>query len=235
MGGVTTTSMGGAPGMGGASGAGGTTQTGAGGTGGGTGSGVDAHADGTGSVDAVVAHDAAVGTNGAYVRTGWTGAYTCTGTCLAGNGNAPNDMPPNAFDNSFQTRWSTNRFQQDFWNANPRQFPLYFTVDMKQVVNVSKVTMHPGCADIFDAPGQLDVLTSVDGTTFTPVATNHKPAVPPNGEACPPTANAVATDTVTFTTTATRFIQIKATQSLVNAHPGSADRYWAIGDFNAFP
>src|SRR5262249_54986694 len=133
------------------------------------------------------------------------------------------------------TRWSTNRFQQDFVNARPTQFPLFFTVDMKQVVNVSKITMHPGCADIFDAAGQLDVLTSVDGTTFTPVVTAHKPAVPPNGEACPPNANAVATDSITFPTTAARFIQLKATMSLIQVHPGSGDRYWAVGEFNAFP
>jgi F5/8 type C domain len=180
--------------------------------------------------------DAALANNGSYVRTGWTATYTCTGTCLAGNGDSPNDTPALAFDGNIQTtRWSTNRFQQDFWNANPRQFPLYFTVDMKQVVNVAKVTMHPSCRDIFDAPGQLDVLVSVDGTTFTPVAMNHKPAVPPNGEACPPNANAVATDTITFPATPARYIQIKATQSIVAAHPGSGDRYWAIGEFNAFP
>jgi hypothetical protein len=169
------------------------------------------------------------------VRTGWTATYTCTGTCLAGNGDSPNDAPALAFDGNYQTRWSTDRFQQDFWNANPRQFPLYFTVDMKQVMEVSKVTMHPSCRDIFDAPGSIDVLVSTDGTTFTSVVTNHKPAIPPNGEACPPTATAVATDTVTFTTTPARYVQIKATQSLVNAHPTSGDKYWAIGEMNVYP
>jgi hypothetical protein len=231
---VTTTGSGGAPGSGGAVGTGGT------GTGGSTDAGsdsaVDAHADATAPIDAVVAHDAPVMAGGAYVRTGWTAAYTCTGTCLAGNGDSPNDRPSLALDGDIlMTRWSTDRFQQDFWNATPRQFPLYFTVDMKQVVNVSKVTMHPSCRDIFDAPGQLDLLVSVDGTTFTPVVTAHRPAVPPNGEACPPNANAVATDTITFTTTAARFIQVKATMSLVTVHPGSGDKYWAIGEFNAFP
>ena len=96
---MTTTSMGGAPGAGGAQGAGGATQAG---TGGNTGPGVDAapevRLDATSSMDAVVAVDAPVANNGSYVRTGWTATYTCTGTCLAGNGNAPNDMPPNAFD-----------------------------------------------------------------------------------------------------------------------------------------
>jgi hypothetical protein len=184
---------------------------------------------------AVAVRDGAVDVSGAYVRTGWLGAYTCTGTCLAPNGDSPQDMPPLAFDGDFQTRWSTDRFQQDFVNARPTQFPLFFTVDMRQVMNVSKITMHPSCRDIFDAPGQLDVLLSLDGTTFAPIVTNHMPAVPPAGERCPPQANAVATDTITFPTTAARYIQLKATQSVVGAHPGSADRYWAIGEFNAFP
>jgi len=218
--------------------AGGGTGGGAGGGAGGTaGSGVDAGLDARGdaSTDAVTVSDAALTASGAYIRTSWTATYTCTVTCLPGNGDSPNDMPALAFDGNFQTRWSTDRNQQDFWNANPRQFPLFFTVDMKQVVNVSKVTMHPSCRDIFDAPGKLDVLVSLDGTTFTPAATNHSPAIPPNGEACPPNANSVATDTITFPTTPARFIQIKATQSLVNAHPTSGDKYWAIGEFNAFP
>ena len=250
QGGASSTGTGGARGTGTggatATGTGGTTATGTGGTtgtGGATGTGGSTPADGgadvrvDASVDAVAVSDAAVATNGSYVRTGWTAAYTCTGTCLVGNGDSPQDTPALALDTNanFTTRWSTNRFQQDFWNANPRQFPLYFTVDMKQVVNVSRVTMHPSCRDIFDAAGQLDVLVSLDGTTFTAVVTAHRPAVPPNGEACPPNANAVATDSITFTRTPARFIQIKATQSLVTAHPGSGDRYWAIGDFNAYP
>lgn len=228
-------------GGGGATGTGGTTEAGSGTEAGLGGSGgmppQDASAEAAVANDAatIEVRDGAVAANGSYVRTGWTGVYTCTGTCLPGNGNAPNDAPPLAFDNSYTTRWSTNRFQQDFLNANPIQFPLYFTVDMRQVMNVSKITMHPGCADIFDAPGQLDVLLSVDGTAFMPIVTAHRPAVPPGGEACPPGANAVATDTVTFATTPARFIRIRATQSIVVAHPGSADRYWAIGEFNAYP
>jgi hypothetical protein len=231
-GGATASGFGGSVGTGGAGGHAGSAGTGTGGASVADG-GVDIHPDAT--VDAVSVADAAVGTNGAYVRTGWTGVYTCTGTCLAGNGDSSQDAPPLAFDGNFQTRWSTDRFEQDFWNANPRQFPLYFTVDMKQVVNVSRVTIHPSCRDIFDTAGQLDVLVSVDGTTFTPVVTAHRPAVPPNGEACPPTANAVAMDSITFTRTTARFIQIKATMSLVTVHPTSGDKYWAIGEFNAFP
>lgn len=187
-----------------------------------------------GPADAVV-HDGSLGGNGAYARTAWTASYTCTGTCLAGNGDSPNDKPALAFDGNYQTRWSTDRYQQDFWNATPRQFPLYFTVDMKQVMNVSKVTMHPSCRDIFDAPGTIDVLVSQDGTAFTPVVMNHKPAVPPSGETCPPSATAKATDTVTFSTTPARYIQIKATQSLIAAGLGTADRYWAIGELYVYP
>ena len=106
---------------------------------------------------------------------------------------------------------------------------------MKQVMNVSRITTHPGCRDQVDTPGQLDVLLSIDGTTFTPVATNHRPATAPGNEMCPPTGNVVATDTVMFPTAPARFIQIRATQSLVGAHPGTADKFWAIGEFNAFP
>jgi hypothetical protein len=230
--GGSTSGNGGAVGAGGAAGR---TDAGvdstAGGNGGATGTdaGVDAHAD------AVTVSDAALASNGAYVRTGWTGAYTCTGTCLMGNGDSPQDMPSLAFDGMYTTRWSTDRNQQDFWNAKPTLFPLYFTVDMKQVVNVSKVTIHPSCRDVQDIPGMLDLLVSVDGTTFTPVVMNHKPATPPGNDPCPPTATSVATDTLTFTTTPARFIQVKATQSLVNAHPTSGDKYWAIGEFYAYP
>ena len=227
-GGTGGTAGGGRGGAGGTAGGGGR-----GGTGGGSAGTRGGNADG-GPADAS-AHDGAVGGNGAYLRTSWTATTSCTGTCLAGNGDSPNDKPALAFDGNYQTRWSTNRYQQDFWNATPRQFPLYFTVDMKQVVNVSKVTMHPSCRDIFDAPGSIDVLVSQDGTTFTPVAMNHKPAVPASGEACPPSATAKATDTVTFSTTAARYIQIKATQSLVAAGQGTTDRYWAIGEMYVYP
>lgn len=213
--------VGGAAGNGGAGGTGGSAGGAAGTAGGGGGSACGSAGGGAGA--------------GAYPRAGWTAAYTCTGTCLAGNGDSPNDKPELAFDGDYKTRWSTNRYEQDFWNAMPRLFPLYFTVDMKEARKVSKVTMHASCRDIFDTPGMLDVLVSTDGTTFTPVVMDHKPAVPPNGETCPPKDNAVATDTITFTATCARYIQIKATQSLVAAHPGSGDRYWAIGEFNAFP
>jgi hypothetical protein len=244
-GGAAGTGGGGVGGGAGAAGtAGGGTATGSGGAreGGaaeaGLGGGMQRDASVGATADAIAdveIHDGAVAANGSYARTGWTGAYTCTGTCLAGNGDSPNDAPPLAFDGDYQSRWSTNRLQQDFVNAVPTQFPLYFTVDLKQVMNVSRVTMHPSCRDIFDAPGQLDVLLSVDGTNFTTVVMNHRPAVPTAGEVCPPAANAVATDSITFTRAPARFIRLKATQSVVQAHPGSGDRYWAIGEFFAYP
>ena len=172
---------------------------------------------------------------GAYVRTGWTATYTCTtmdGACPKGTGDSPNDKTSDAFDGNIQsTRWSTDEWQE---TLKPK-FPLFFTVDMKDVMNVSRVTMHPSCRDIFDTPGAFDINVSVDGTTWTNVVKDHRPATPPNGEACPPNANSVATDTITFTSTAARYIQVKATQTLKAVHPTAGNRYWAIGEFNAYP
>jgi hypothetical protein len=43
-------------------------------------------------------------------------------------------------------------------------------------------------------------------------------------------------DQITFATTPARYIQIKLTQTLVQAHgTGTADKYWAIGEFYAYP
>ena len=61
------------------------------------------------------------------------------------------------------------------------KFPLYFTVDMKQVVNVSRITLDAGTQDTYDAPGQMDVLLSEDGTNYTTVVAAHKPVSPSNG------------------------------------------------------
>jgi hypothetical protein len=251
-GGATTStggsSTGGSPGTGGRGGntaPGGTSgaaghagATGTGGHGGGTSTGSGGNAaGGSGPVDGgagdVVVHDGSV-TGGVYVRTGWTATYTCTGgACPKGTGDSPNDKTADAFDgNIMMTRWSTNEMQETLKS----RFPLFFTVDMKDVLNVSKITMHPSCRDIFDAPGTLEVYLSTDGTNFgKAVVTGHHPAVPPNGEACPPTANAIATDTITFPTTPARYIQIKATETLKTVHAGAADRYWGIGEFNVYP
>ena len=217
---------GGSDGGGGKGGAGGSTSTG--------GAAGGSNQDAGTMADAVVVHDGATMTGGAYVRTGWTATYTCSGgTCPKGTGDSPNDKTADAFDgNIMTTRWSTDEMQE---TLKPH-FPLFFTVDMKDVFNVSKITMHPSCRDIFDVPGTLEVYLSTDGTNFgKAVVTAHHPAVPPNGEACPPTATAVATDTITFPSTAARYIQIKATETLKTVHAGASDRYWAIGEFNAYP
>jgi hypothetical protein len=225
-GGESTAGSGGGPGpgTGGVTGLGGRA-----GTGGGNDAGLGDRPNADGPTDAVVARDAATTSDGSYVRTGWTAVYSCTGgACPAQSAADTGDVVANAFDGNYQTRWSTGVYQSAL--NTMRRFPLYFTVDMKQVVNVSKITTHPGCKDAFDSPGTIDVLVSTDGTTFTSVlASPHTPAVPPNGEACPPRTNAVATDTITFTTVAARYIQLKGTQRT------TSDRYWAIGEMNVFP
>jgi len=229
-GGVTGT--GGAPGTGGA-GTGGREGTGgaAVGSGGRPGSGGQAGgsgnpdaAPGDGPADAVTVHDAATMSNGGYVRGGWTAVYSCSnGACPAQMTSDTVDADTSrAFDGSLATRWSTGQYQTPLKNMN--RFPLYFTVDMKQVVYVSKLTMHPGSTDAFDAPGTLDVFLSLDGVDFgTAVVTGHKPPA------------AGGTDTVTFTQTAARYIQLKGTQSLQTVTPGANDRYWAIGEMNVYP
>jgi F5/8 type C domain len=239
-----STGSGGTQGTGGSVGSGGSVGTGGAGMGGAGGAGtggasVDAGHGGSGGtvvdasaddahVDAVVVHDGSLTTGGAYVRTGWTATYTCTnGACPPQSAADVGDLISNAFDGNYQTRWSTGVFQS---NLNTMmKFPLYFTVDMKQVMTVSKITTHPGCKDFFDSPGTITVSVSTDGVTFTAVGAPHTPAVPPAGEACPPAANAVATDTITFPATVARYIQLKGTQRT------TSDRYWAIGEMNVFP
>jgi hypothetical protein len=172
----------------------------------------------------------AVGGNGAYLRTGWTATYTCTGGACPPQGAADmDDVFANAFNGNYNNRWSTGVYQSAL-NTQGR-FPLYFTVDMKQVTNVTRITTHPGCQDIFDSPGTIEVFVSLDGVNFGTAVTTmpHTPAVPPNGEACPPTANAVATDVITIPTTPARYIQLKATRRT------TSDRYWAIGELYVYP
>jgi hypothetical protein len=91
-----------------------------------------------------------------------------------------------AFDGTLATRWSTGQYQESA--ALMSKFPLYFTVDMKQAINISKVTMNPGNQDMYDAPGQMDILVSVDGTNYTTIVSAHRPVSPMSG----------GTDTVTF-------------------------------------
>jgi len=248
-GGVTgtggSTGTGGAPGAGGASGTGGAPGTGGAGTGGREGTGGVAggsggrpgagggqaggagNADGgptDGLADAVVVHDGSTMSNGAYVRTGWTAVYACSnGACPAQMASDTIDADTGrAFDGNLATRWSTGQYQTPLKNMN--RFPLSFTVDMKQVMYVSKLTMHPGSTDAFDAPGTLDVLLSLDGVNFgAAVVTAHKPP------------SAGGTDTITFAQMPARYIQLKGTQSLQTVTPTAGDRYWAIGEMNVYP
>jgi hypothetical protein len=137
------------------------------------------------------------------------------------------DVATRAFDGNYQTRWSTGVYQSALKQQN--KFPLFFTVDMKSAVPISKLTTHPGCQDIFDSPGTIEVQVSTDGTNFTTVtAMPHTPAAPPN-EACPPNMNSVAIDAITFPTTCARYVRLKGTQRT------TSDRYWAIGELNVYP
>jgi hypothetical protein len=97
---------------------------------------------------------------------------------------------------------------------------------MKQVMNVSKITLNPGNQDMYDAPGQMDVLVSIDGTTYTTVVSAHKPTSP----------TTPGTDTITFPQTPARFIQLKATMTIQQVHgTTTGDRYWAIGEMDVYP
>jgi hypothetical protein len=122
----------------------------------------------------------------------------------------------NAFDGQTGTRWGTGVFQQTL------TFPLLFTVDMKQPATFRSITLYAGSQDVNDFPTQMNVMVSLDGTTFTIAAMNHAPA--------PPTAGAMrGVDTITFTTPQTaQFIRLIATQS----HSGF---WWAIGEMNVYP
>ena len=213
---------GGRTGIGGGAGGGGMAGRGSGGAGGNTGNGGNTPADG--GVGDVVIHDGSVTTDGgAFVRGGWTATYTCTGTCPAQSAADTADVATtNAFDGNLGTRWSTGQYQSS--TALKSKFPLYFTVDMKDVMNVSKLTMHPGTKDAFDAPGTIDVFLSIDGVNFgSAVVTAHKPP------------SAGGTDTITFTQTPARYIQLKATMTLQQVTPSAGDRYWAIGEMNVYP
>ena len=89
---------------------------------------------------------------------------------------------------------------------------------------VSKLSTHPGCQDIYDAPATTAVSVSTDDTTWTNVTpTPHAPANPKN-EQCPPQANAVATDVITFPATCARYVRLSGTKRTID------DRYWAIGE-----
>jgi hypothetical protein len=209
-------------------GAGGTAGGGAGdgghgGASGGSGAGGTAGGGGSGTVDAGV-QDGATMSNGAFVRTAWTATYTCTGTCPAQSAADTGDVDTKqAFDGNRGTRWSTGQYQQS--SALMSKFPLYFTVDMKEVVNISRITLDAGSKDSYDAPGEMDVLVSPDGTAYTTIVANHKPVSPMTG----------ATDDIMFTRTQARYIQLKATMTIKQVNSSLGDRYWAIGEMNVYP
>ena len=96
---------------------------------------------------------------------------------------------------------------------------------MKQVVNVSRITLDAGTQDTYDAPGQMDVLLSTDGTNYTTIVSAHRPVSPTNG----------MTDTIMFTQTPARYIQLKATMTIKQVNNALGDRYWAIGEMNVYP
>jgi hypothetical protein len=192
------------------------------------GSTVGGGASGAGGSGGAACGTLAKANDGSYIASAFTAEYTCTGgACPTKNGDDQGDVATNAFDDDYQSRWSTGVYQSAL--ANQNKFPLYFTVDLQQAVPVSKLTTHPGCKDIFDSPGTIEVEVSTNGTDFTTItATPHTPEVPGN-EACPPNGNAKATDSITFPTTCARYVRLKGTRRT------SSDRYWAIGEMNIYP
>jgi hypothetical protein len=166
--------------------------------------------------------------DGSYVRTGWTAEYTCTGgTCPAKGQADTGDVDTKAFDGNYSTRWSTGVYQSKLDQQG--RFPLMFTVDMKKSAMISKLSTHPGCQDIYDAPGTIAVSVSMDGTTWTNVTPTPHAPVNPTNEACPPQANAKATDVITFPATCAQYIRLTGTKRTID------DRYWAIGEMTVSP
>ena len=190
-----------------------------------TDSGVDVPAATDARVDSgppdIVVRDGSVTAGGAYVRTGWT-AVAMPDHVPTAQTNPPTTEPlvtSAAFDGMNNTRWATGVFQDTL------TFPLFFTVNMQQVLRFSRITLYAGSQDTGDYPVQMDVLVSTDGTNYTTVVTAHRPAPPANG------ANA-GIDTITLTTPAVgQSIQLKAT----SGQPNTNRRWWAVGEMNVFP
>lgn len=170
----------------------------------------------------------AISNDGSYARDGWTAEYSCTGgDCPPRSQADTGDVSGNAFDGNYQTRWSTGVFQSAL--DQQQRFPLFFTVDLKQATQVSRVTTHPGCKDYYDSPGTIEVQVSIDGTSFKTVTdAPHMPKIPQN-EACPPHDGAVATDVISFEPVCARYVRLKGTRRT------TSDRYWAIGELMIFP
>lgn len=182
--------------------------------------GTDAKVD-SGSTPDIVVRDGSVTAGGAYVRTGWT-AVAMPDHVPTAQTNPPTTEPlvtSAAFDGMNNTRWATGVFQDTL------TFPLFFTVNMQQVLRFSRITLYAGSQDTGDYPVQLDVLVSTDGTNYTTAVSAHRPAPPANG------ANA-GIDTINLTTPAiAQWIQLKATMG----QPNTNRRWWAIGEMNVFP
>jgi hypothetical protein len=223
-GGATGTGGSGTGGSGtGGSGTGGVTGTGGSGTGGKVDAGSDAPAN-TGmdaAKDAVVVHDGATTGGGAYVRTGWT-AVAMPDHVPANMTNPPSTeslATSNALDGMNGTRWGTGVFQDTL------TFPLFFTVNMQNVMTISRITLYAGSQDTGDYPVQMDILVSTDGVNFTPAVTAHRPAPPTNGA-----MNGIDSITVNPPVIG-QWIQLKATMG----QPMTNRRWWAIGEMNVYP
>jgi hypothetical protein len=227
------TSAGGNSGGGGAGGSASAVGGSAGANVGGAAGGSGGMAGAAGSAGAAGAGGAACGTidkagDGSYVRTGWTAEYTCTGgTCPAKGQADTGDVDTKAFDGNYSTRWSTGVYQSKLDQQG--RFPLMFTVDMKKSAMISKLSTHPGCQDIYDAPATIAVSVSMVGTTWTTVTPTPHAPVNPGNEACPPQANAKATDVITFPATCARYVRLTGTKRTID------DRYWAIGEMTVSP
>jgi len=232
-----TSGTGGATGSGGATAAGGsgvggsgTGGSGAGGTNGSGGSGAGGATDaGTGNdapvdsgaadapKDAVVVHDGSTNDAGQYVRAGWT-AIAMPDHVPANMTNPPSTeslATSNAFDGMNNTRWGTGVFQDTL------TFPLYFTVNMQQVLNIGRITLYSGSQDTGDYPVQMDILVSTDGVNYTTAVASHRPMPPGTG-----IDNILINPPVIG-----QWIQLKATMG----QPTTNRRWWAIGEMNVYP
>jgi len=206
----------------GGSAAGGTNGGGGGGAGGSSdaSAGNDAPVD-HGAVDAakdaVVVHDGSTNDAGAYVRAGWTAVAMPDHVAPAQTNPRSTESldSSNAFDGMTGTRWATGVFQSTL------TFPLFFTVDMKQAMNIGRITLYAGTQDTGDYPVQMDVLVSTDGVNFTTAVAAHRPQPPASG-----------IDTININPPVVgQWIQLKAT----TGQPATNQRWWAIGEMNVYP
>jgi hypothetical protein len=220
-GGATAAGGSGAGGSGtGGSATGGATGSGGSGAGGATDAGTDAPAD-SGAADApkdaVVVHDGSTNDAGQYVRAGWTAIAMPDHVAPAQTVPQSNESlaSGNAFDGMNGTRWGTGVYQDTL------TFPLFFTVNMQQVMNIGRITLYAGSQDTGDYPVQMDILVSTDGVNFTTAVPNHRPQPPASG-----------IDSIIINPAVVgQYIQLKATMG----QPTTNRRWWAIGEMNVYP